>query len=179
MSRVYTLIVSLGALIIAIDQWTKSWALEKLQAIGDTVPVLSWWSWTRVHNYGAAFGMLRTLPETIRAGFFLALPIAVLILLWFSYAKKFKRGELLGPISMGLILGGALGNVLDRLKHGYVVDFIDWHYPSTGSCIPLFYKMSADACHWPVFNIADSAISVAMVLLVIYSWRSDKVKKRI
>lgn len=131
-----------------------------------------------MHNYGAAFGMLRNLPDSIRTGFFLLLPIAVLVLLWFSYVRHFKIGDLLGPVAMGLILGGALGNVIDRLKHGYVIDFIDWHYPSTGKCLPLFFKMSPDACHWPVFNFADSAISAAMVLLVIYSWRVETANKK-
>jgi signal peptidase II len=178
MSRIYTLIISLGAFIIALDQWTKSWALGKLDNLGDTIEVFSWWSWTLVHNYGAAFGMLRNLPPSIRTVFFLVLPIAVLALLWFSYVRHFKTKDLLGPVAMGLILGGALGNLIDRIKYGYVVDFIDWHYPSTGECIPLFFKMSPDACHWPVFNIADSAICVAMVTLIIYSWRAEKASKK-
>lgn len=178
MSRVYTLIVSLGALVIAIDQWTKSWALDKLESLGDSLPVFSWWSWTLVHNYGAAFGMLRGLPASIRGSFFLVLPLAVLGLLWFSYVRHFKKTEVLGPVAMGFILGGALGNVIDRMKHGYVIDFVDWHYPSTGeSCFPLFYRMSPTACHWPVFNFADSAIFAAMILLVVYSIRVEKSKK--
>lgn len=176
MSRIYALIISLGTLVIAIDQWSKSWALTKLASLGDTIPVSSWWNWTLVHNYGAAFGMLNNLSPSIRSGFFLALPIGVLVLLWFSYARHFKTTEILGPIAMGLILGGALGNVIDRLKHGYVIDFIDWHYSSSGKCLPLFYPMSPSACHWPVFNFADAAISGAMILLIIYSFKNDKKK---
>jgi len=176
MSRIYTLIISLGALVIAVDQWTKSWALDKLESLGSSIDVLSWWSWTLVHNYGAAFGMLRNLPESVRGAFFLVLPLGVLLLLWFSYVRHFKKGDLMGPVAMGLILGGALGNVIDRLRHGYVVDFIDWHYPSLEGCVPLFYKMTPEACHWPVFNFADSAIFCAMFLLVIYSWRAESKK---
>ena len=178
MSRIYTLIVSLGALVIAIDQWTKSWALSKLENLGDSIPFVSGWNWTLVHNYGAAFGMMRGLPESIRGSFFFILPLAVLTLLWFSYVRHIKKEDLLGPVAMGLILGGALGNVLDRINHGYVIDFIDWHYQSAGKCIPLFFKMSTDTCHWPVFNFADSAISGAMVLLIIYTWRLEAKNKK-
>jgi len=179
MSKVYTLIISIASFIVAIDQWSKAWAMDTLKQLGETIPVTSWWSWTLVHNYGAAFGMLRNLPDSIRTVFFLSLPIGVLILLWFTYVKNFKHTEVLGPVAMGLVAGGALGNLVDRAKFGYVVDFIDWHYPSSSeSCIPLFYKMSSGACHWPVFNIADSAISTAMVLLIYYAWKSSKDEKQ-
>lgn len=178
MSRIYTLILSLGTLVIAIDQWTKSWALAKLQTLGTSIEVFSWWNWTLVHNYGAAFGMLRGLPESIRSTFFVILPLAIISLLWFSYVRHFKSTDLLGPICMGLILGGALGNLIDRLKFGYVIDFIDWNYKTSSECIPLFYKMSSGACHWPVFNFADSAITGAMILLVIYSFKEESNKSK-
>ena len=77
---------------------------------------------------------------------------------------------------MGLVFGGAVGNMIDRVRFGYVIDFIDWFYPSSsGSCIPLFYPMSqTGSCHWPVFNIADTAISIAMGLLIVYSFKQGK-----
>ncbi len=175
MSKIYGIILSIGVFIVGLDQWTKHIVLENFRIEGDSRPFLSWWSWTLVHNHGAAFGSFRNLPESIRGTFFILLPIVVLSLLWWSYVRHFKSEERLGPISLGLVLGGAIGNFIDRLRHGYVIDFIDWFYPnSSGSCIPLFYPLKGGGCHWPVFNIADSAISIAMVLLIIFSFKQKK-----
>lgn len=175
MSRVYALILSFGAAIVALDQWTKSLILETFAREGESKPFLSWWSFTLVHNPGAAFGMFRHLPDSYRLTFFILLPPVVLLILWWSYVRRFKATETLGPVAMGLVLGGALGNLIDRLRFEYVIDFIDWNFPwSSPSCPPLFYHFSAARCHWPQFNVADSAISVAMCLLVIYSLRKDK-----
>jgi signal peptidase II len=167
MKKVYTLIVSLGTFVVALDQWSKNQAIEALQTLSNSIPVFSWWHWTLVHNYGAAFGMLNNLSESIRTVFFLLMPLTVLTIIWWTFVRHFKPHEKLGPIAMGLVLGGAVGNLIDRVRFGYVIDFIDWFYPTTSkSCIPLFYKGSIAGCHWPVFNIADSAITVAMGLLI-------------
>ena len=177
MSRIYAWILSIAIFVIGLDQWTKQVALETLARQGDTRPFLGWFHFTLVHNYGAAFGMLRKLPDSIRAGFFILLPLVVLTILWFSYVRRFNTKELLGPAAIGLVVGGALGNLIDRIRHGYVIDFIDWFYPSSSnSCIPLFFNMDnmPNTCHWPVFNVADSAISIAMILLVVHSMKLDK-----
>lgn len=171
MSRVYAIILSWGAVILALDQWTKELALRALGHEGDSIPFLGWWNFTLVHNHGAAFGMFRDLPETIRQAFFILMPLSILTLLWWLYVKRFKPTENLGPLSMGLVLGGAIGNLVDRLHFGYVIDFVDWFYPSSGSCLPQFHHFTPATCHWPVFNVADSAIFVAMVLLVAQSFR--------
>ncbi len=173
MSRIYAIILSWGAAIIALDQWTKELALETFAQEGDSKPFFSWWSFTLVHNYGAAFGMFRGLPESIRIFFFVLLPITVLGLLWWFYVRKFDPKERLGPLAMGLVLGGALGNLIDRIRHGYVIDFVDWFYQSSGSCLPQFHHFTPDTCHWPVFNVADTAISIAMVLLIIHSFKKE------
>jgi len=173
MNRVYALILSFGAAVIALDQWSKHLVLEHFTREGETREFLSWFSFTLVHNPGAAFGMFRNLPEAYRLTFFLVLPPLVLVVLWWTYVRRFRTTESLGPIAMGLVFGGALGNMIDRLRFEYVIDFIDWHFPWTGGCPPLFYHFSLDYCHWPKFNIADSAISVAMVLLVIHSFRKE------
>jgi signal peptidase II len=173
MSRIYAIILCLGAFVISTDQWTKYLALEKLQFEGQSIPFWSWFSFTLVHNHGAAFGMLRTLPDSIRVAFFLMMPLAVLGILWWSLVRHYKSDQVLAPLAMGLVLGGALGNLIDRMRFGYVIDFVDWFYPSNdGSCIPLFFYQPGSGCHWPVFNIADSAISIAVVLLAIDSWRN-------
>jgi signal peptidase II len=178
MSRIYSILLSIGVFVIAADQWTKFIALEHLRFEGDTREVFSWWSWTLVHNHGAAFGILRNLPDSIRVGFFLVLPLVVLGIFWWFFVRRFEPTEKLGPICMGLVLGGALGNWIDRLRFGYVVDFIDWHYWSSDSCLPLFYHLRNETCHWPVFNVADAAISCATVLLLIYSFVGPQAKAK-
>ncbi|MEO5667336.1 MAG: signal peptidase II [Bdellovibrionota bacterium] len=174
MSRIYAIILCLGAFVISTDQWGKYLALEKLQYEGQSITFLDgWFSWTLVHNHGAAFGVLRNLPDSVRVGFFIAMPLAVLGILWWSLVRHYKPGQVLAPIAMGLVLGGAIGNFIDRLRFGFVIDFIDWFYPSAnGKCIPLFAYQDGSGCHWPVFNIADSAISLAVVLLAIESLRN-------
>lgn len=176
MSRIYSVILSLGIVIIALDQWTKLKALATLQTEGSTFPFVGGWQFTLVHNYGAAFGMLKGVPPSIRTVFFLAMPFTILLILWWSYVRRFKVDEILGPIAIGLVFGGALGNMIDRVRYGYVIDFIDWFYPSASEhCIPLFFPMAPQGtCHWPVFNIADSAISIAMGLLVLHSFKHGK-----
>jgi signal peptidase II len=171
MSRVYAIILSIGAFIIALDQWTKNYALEHLPREGASIDFLSWWNWTLVHNHGAAFGMLRDLPDSIRVTFFIIMPLTVLTVLWFAFVRHFKPHMTLGPVAMGLVLGGALGNLIDRIRFGYVIDFVDWFYKGDGSCLPLFFRMPGNECHWPVFNVADSSILIAFSLMI---WDSIK-----
>jgi signal peptidase II len=172
-TRIYSILGVVSCLILGLDQWTKQIALELLRFEGDTKGFLSWWSWTLVYNRAAAFGIFSSLPfvesESVRIGFLLAVPVLVLGLLWYFYIREFKNDENYRPAIMGLVVGGAIGNLIDRIRFGYVVDFVDWFYPAaSGKCIPLFFLGSdGNTCHWPVFNIADSAISVALVLLLI------------
>ncbi len=178
MARVYAIILCLGSLIISLDQWTKNFALEKLVSEGTSRPYLSWFNWTLVHNHGAAFGMLRNLPDSVRVTFFILMPIAVLGILWFSIVRHLKPTQKLAPLAMGLVLGGAIGNLIDRVRFGYVIDFIDWFYPtSNNKCIPLFYPVTVGECHWPVFNVADISINIAVLLLVIDSFKNAKEAK--
>lgn len=173
MSRIYAIILCIGAFVISTDQWSKNLSIEKLVTEGTTEPFLSWFSWTLVHNHGAAFGMLRGLPDNIRVIFFILMPLTVLGILWFSIVRHIKPEQKIPPIAMGLVLGGAIGNLIDRVRFGYVIDFIDWFYPTTGgSCIPLFYPVTATQCHWPVFNVADIAINIAVILLIVDSFRN-------
>jgi len=172
-TRVYSLLGVIGCLILGLDQWTKQLALESLRFEGETKGFLSWWSWTLVHNKAAAFGIFSSLPfvdsDAVRIAFLLAVPLVVLGLLWYFYIRHFKNAENFRPAVMGLVVGGAIGNLIDRIRFGYVIDFIDWAYPTAAkTCIPLFFMGNeGGACHWPVFNVADSAISVALVLLIL------------
>ena len=177
MSKVYAILFCVAAFVLAVDQGTKVMALDALVSEGNSLPVWSWFNWTLVHNHGVAFGMFRNLPEAGRVWILNLLSISILIFLWRSIVRKFKPNEVLGPLWTGMVFGGALGNFIDRTRFGFVVDFIDWFYPSaSNSCIPLFDSLGDGRCHWPVFNIADSAIVCAMGLAIVHTYLSEKTR---
>lgn len=137
----------LSAVVIVADQISKVWITETLH-MGETVFVTSWFNLVLVHNPGAAFSFLSDASGWQR-WFFTALALAVsawLVLLIFRHAR-----QPLLALALSLVLGGAIGNAIDRIKIGAVVDFVQWHWRG-------FY--------WPAFNVADSAITVGVVLLL-------------
>jgi signal peptidase II len=152
--------LGLAVLILILDQLTKLGVLYglNLQAIGDQVNILPFFSLTMVHNQGISFGLLtsgglgRWLLVLFQFG------MALLILDWVRAQKSPWLGS-----SLGLIAGGAIGNGIDRFRLGYVVDFLDF---SGTHVFP-----------W-VFNIADSAICIGVALLVWYFVRADLTAKR-
>jgi signal peptidase II len=141
----------LSLLVILLDQGTKYLAENQLQ-LYQPVPVLSFFNFTLAYNTGAAFSFLADAGGWQR-WFFLGLAVAVSIGLIF-WLRRLRANALWEAFAVALILGGALGNVIDRLWHGYVIDFIDLYYQSW---------------HWPAFNIADSAITVGAALLILQS----------
>jgi signal peptidase II len=143
----------LSLLVVVLDQVTKLWVSATL-ALYQSVSVLPFFDLRLVHNEGAAWSILADAGGWQRwflSG--LAILICGAIVVWLS---RLKRQQLWLACALALILGGALGNVIDRLLYGYVVDFID-----------IFYHQ----WHWPAFNIADSAISVGAVMLLIDAFR--------
>ncbi len=143
----------LSLLVVVLDLGSK-WLASSGLDYGVPVPLLPFFDLTLLHNRGAAFSLLADQPGWQRWFFALvALGVSVLLLVWLKRTPATNR---LSCISLTLILGGALGNLWDRLVHGYVVDFISLHY---------------GPYYWPAFNIADSAICVGAVLLVWESWR--------
>lgn len=104
---------------------------------------------TYVRNTGAAFGVLAFLQDSYRLPFFIVTTLAAIALLVY-FVRRTGPGETLVLLSLALILGGALGNLTDRVLYGYVIDFIDWHVGEQ---------------HWPAFNIADSGITTGIILL--------------
>ncbi|MHB8536017.1 MAG: signal peptidase II [Sulfuricaulis sp.] len=137
----------IAAVVFVCDQLTKYVAADNLLRYGDAklTPFLSF---VLVHNTGAAFGILSNAGGWQNI-FFIALALAAcVIILW--VIRRLESKDLLLVLGLMLILGGAAGNLIDRLIHGYVIDFIDIHYGSW---------------HWPAFNIADSAITIGAVIL--------------
>lgn len=144
-------VLALAAVVVVVDQISKSAALDRLPA-GVPVPVVdSWLSLTLVMNPGLAFGLLRTVPTAWR-WLVALLSILALAALARVALRVLPTGGWPGRLSVGLIFGGAVGNLIDRARFGAVVDFIDVYWR---------------AWHWPAFNVADSAISVGVVLLAL------------
>ena len=144
------LLLSLTAL--GLDQWTKHLAVAHLN-YADPVPVLPFLNWTLLHNYGAAFSFLAESGGWQRHLFsVIAVVFSVVLTLWLL---KLPKGRVVLPAALALIVGGALGNLIDRVSLGYVVDFIHLYYQNW---------------HYPAFNIADSSIVLGAALMLIDSF---------
>lgn len=146
----------LSALVIVLDLATKELALRTL-ALHDPIAVVDGLlNWMLTYNYGAAFSFLSDASGWQR-WFFSALAVVISGLLG-VWLRRLPRSDWRQALPFALIIGGALGNLVDRLRFGYVVDFIDVYWGSY---------------HWPAFNVADSAISVGAVLLVVFGLRGN------
>lgn len=142
-----------AAFIIVVDQLTKYWIVQSMELF-DSIPVMPHLNLTLLHNTGAAFSFLADAGGWQRWFFvLLGLAVSAFILVWLRRMPS-DQGPML-PLSLAMILGGALGNVIDRAIHGYVIDFVDVYYESW---------------HWPAFNVADSAIVAGAVLFVLDSF---------
>ena len=181
--------LALGALIIfGLDQWTKVWAVDALVGGFDgirfgedgrvyinahpSIPVFeSWWHHRLVGNTGAAFGIFGSLPETMRIPFFFLITVIAVSMMIFLYRSADEQPVL--RVAITLILGGAIGNLYDRLQYGFVIDFIDWFIPCTseGTMIRSFVDFFAPCRglnhHWPTFNVADVGISIGIALFIV------------
>lgn len=149
----------LAAVIVMLDQYTKGLASNQLH-YGVPVEVFSWFNLTLQHNTGAAFSFLSEAGGWQRWFFtVLALVISVGLVIWLFVAE---RSQWLLSLSLALILGGAIGNVWDRMVLGYVVDFISVHY---------------GGWYFPAFNIADSAITVGAGCMLLDSFMAGRTKE--
>ena len=147
-----------AVLSLAIDQLTKTWVVKSL-AFTDRVSVIDGFFYlTHVRNPGAAFSLFADAPEAIRAPFFIVTTLIALGLI-VSFFRKLSPRDRLAALALGLILGGAVGNLLDRLIYGEVVDFLHLRLWSGYS--------------WPDFNVADSSIVVGVALLVLELFASE------
>ena len=141
----------LSLVVIILDQWTK-WLAETNLTFLEPVPVIEpFLNWTLAYNYGAAFSFLADAGGW-QKWFFAGLALLMSLFLIGYLAKAPRQAKLLS-LGLALVLGGAVGNLIDRLLHGHVIDFIHVHY--------------ADVWHYPIFNIADIGISIGVLLIVI------------
>jgi len=155
------ILICLAILIIVIDQWSKIYVAGNFY-IGESVPVIKGlFNFTYVRNSGAAFGFGGAFDNWIRYSIFRALPVVACIWLVYLMVKSYKD-ELLLSLSYSLILGGAIGNLIDRFRLDFVIDFFDFYYGKS---------------HFATFNVADAAISVAAGLLIIDFFIQKKKEK--
>lgn len=152
MNKKYLIATVLSGVIVAMDQITKVMVLSSFR-LGESYMVIeNFFNLTFVKNYGAAFGFLAQSNPEFREVFFLAMPPVAMIVIGFLL-KSVHESDKTQLLSLSAILGGAIGNYIDRLRFRYVVDFLDFHWYNQYS--------------WPAFNIADSAIVMGVVVLMI------------
>ena len=185
MPRKYGWLAVIALLVVAADQITKFIVLEELTAAYDSAPskagvffgnapelgfdglhyrpkeaiVVSeaFFRFRYAENPGAAFGLFRNLPDSLRGPLFHVVSIGAVILIAFYFTKlNGAKNEVWAKWGLPLVLGGAIGNYIDRLARGFVIDFLEAHW--------------FDKAYWPAFNIADSAICIGVGLLVIDSF---------
>lgn len=152
--------LALAAAVIALDLWTKQLAMTHL-VMYEPVEVLPFLNWRLAHNPGAAFSFLAGAGGWQRWFFtVLAIGVSVFLLIWLL---RTNRSDRLVPLALSLVMGGAIGNAIDRVRFGYVIDFIDVH---------------ARGWHWPAFNIADSAIVCGIILLLFDALRESVAERK-
>ena len=151
--------LALSLLAIVLDQGSKL-IIDSSMQLYQSIPILPFFKITYVHNTGAAFSFLSEAGGWQRWFFAgLALGISIIIAVWLS---RLQKHETLLAIALSLVLGGAVGNLIDRLAYGYVIDFLDVYY---------------GVWHWPAFNIADSAITLGVALMLLESFGLGQAKK--
>lgn len=149
--------LALSLVIIFLDWLSKQWALSALEFQVTQQVVPGFWSWTLVHNTGAAFSFLADAGGW-QQWLFSALAVIISVVCVVMLARL-PRSDWRTALPLALIIGGALGNLLDRVRYGYVIDFVHWYWRDF---------------HWPVFNLADAAITLAAALLILFSFFSGQ-----
>ena len=150
--------LGLGAVVIVLDQLSKLWISSHF-TYGESYSVTGFFNLVLAHNFGASFSMLSDAGGWQR---WLFSGIAIAASAWIIWLLRKHQQEKLFCIALAFILGGALGNLIDRMAYGYVVDFLDFHW---------------DEHHFAAFNVADSAINVGAALLLWDSFKNKAEKK--
>lgn len=184
----YWFLALVSGVSLAADLGTKAWALRALErkmttgeALATPIEVTSWLSFILARNRGGAWGLLQTASESVRRPFFLVISVAAIVFIVSLYRRVHPKQRAL-RWGLPLVLGGALGNLVDRVRYSWVVDFIDYkstwvRYLNQG--ISKLFSSHAVTDHWPTFNIADVVIVVGVCLMAIdmFSVRHPDPKK--
>jgi signal peptidase II len=149
--------LGISALVILLDQWSKS-AISSHFVFGEGVVITGFFNLVLAHNMGASFSMLNNAGGWQR---WLFSAVAVIASIWIIFLLRRHAQQKLFSFSLSFILGGALGNLIDRIRFGFVVDFLDFHW---------------NEHHFAAFNLADSAITCGAALLLLDGWihRAEK-----
>jgi signal peptidase II len=147
--------LGISAIVIVLDQLSKVWIASHF-AFGESVAVLSVFNLVLAHNTGAAFSFLNDAGGMQRWLFSF---IAIVASVWIVWLLRKHSAQLLFAMALSMILGGALGNLIDRISYGYVVDFLSFHWNDH---------------YFPAFNLADSAITCGAFLLILDSFKEKK-----
>lgn len=142
---------TIAAMVIVLDQFTKLWVVREFLPFEHREVIPGLFDLVYLTNTGAAFGILAGQPTVFRQVFFVGVALAALVILFFSY-RHFQKQGMIFVHAIGLIAGGALGNLIDRLRLNAVIDFLDFYVKGH---------------HWPAFNVADSAITVGVGLFLL------------
>ncbi len=158
MSKKYLALLVLLPPVVIADQLTKLYVDGEMRLYQSIEVLENFFHFTYVRNKGAAFGIFSGANEAYRTPFFLTTTaIAIVVILVMLY--RYREEALIFPVSLSLILGGAVGNMIDRVRFGEVIDFIDVHW----------YQY-----HWPAFNIADMAITGGVGLLILHMFTEER-----
>jgi len=157
MKRKYWVLLIFCVVILLLDQWTKSMVMQKLPLYHRVVVIEGFFNLTHVRNTGGAFGIFGGEKGGIGSLLFVIVSLMAVGAIIFLFIR-IKEEEKTLALAFSLVLSGAIGNLLDRLRYGEVVDFLDFHL---------------SAYHWPAFNVADSAICIGIGLLALELIRRD------
>jgi signal peptidase II len=156
----YRIFALTAGISLLLDQWSKIYIDTHFALSQSKLLITNFFHLTYVRNPGAAFGIFA--DSAIRIPFFITISsVASLVILW--YVRRVPLEKTWQLLALGLIFSGAVGNLIDRIRFGEVIDFLDVHW----------YNY-----HWPAFNIADSAICVGVTIMLICSWHEERQKKQ-
>ncbi|MBI3597557.1 MAG: signal peptidase II [Nitrospirae bacterium] len=157
--RRYLFLAGVVGTVFVVDQVTKA-LIQRTMRLHESIPIIDrLFSLTYIRNAGAAFGIFAEHGNGLRMAFFVTISVVAISFLLTFFVKIPKEARL-GRLSVAMVMGGAFGNLADRLRFGEVVDFLDFYIGSY---------------HWPAFNVADSSISIGVALLIWYFIRTPSV----
>lgn len=152
LGRKYLILITCVPFFLILDQWTKWLILENFHLYRTRSVIEGFFNLTYIRNTGAAFGLLAEAAPALRVPLFLIMPVVALGIIAYLF-KKLPRHNVKLALALSFIISGALGNLIDRFRLGYVVDFLDFHWK---------YQK-----HFPAFNVADSVICVGVGILML------------
>lgn len=158
----YGLLVLVTGGVIALDQGTKLYVDSRMGLYDTKAVIPGFFDFYYIRNTGAAFGFLSRADADFRVPFFIAVSLAATAIILYLF-HRLRHADRWLPVALSLVLGGALGNLIDRIRLGEVIDFFYFYYRSF---------------HWPAFNVADTAITVGVFLLVLRMFVLEKMRAR-